>query len=619
MKFELKNRTKALWLTLLAVVLCGAKSFAADDVKLTVNAPFAVAMGTQFEVSFTVNHKDARDFRAPSFDNFIVDFGPTRSSQSYTSVVNGNMTQVNNLTYTYILRPTKEGSFTLDKASISVKGKTFTSDKQTIKVVPEDKTPNRSGANSGNVKKGKQVDKLDVFIVAQLSKSNVYEQEATVLTHKLYVSSISLSGIRLIKSPDFKGVHAQDLINTNNVRWELEHYKGRNYRTAILKQQVLLPQQSGKIKIDPITYEVEVEQPMEFDDPFDAFFNSARSSSFRQNISSPALTLNVRPLPSNKPMDFSNGVGKFSLTSSVSSNQVKANEAVTIKLVISGTGNMKLMSTPVVEFPADFEVYDPKVEDHLRITSEGETGNRVIEYLVIPRHDGNFKIDPIKFSYFDLRSQNFKTLSTDAITLKVEKSASGSTNSNPTAVSNFTNKEDLKILNEDIRFIKLNPAHIKENTDFIQGTTGYRMFFLISSIIFIVFIAFNAKQAKLNSNVALVRNKKANKMAKNRMKAAYKLMQAGNKEEFYDEVLRALWGYISDKLTIPVSKLSKDNIDQELTNKEVEESLRKDFINVLNDCEFAKFAPGDDSLSMDKILARATQLIGNLEGVIKNK
>lgn len=616
MKFVLRNSTKTFWLALVALLFSGVTSYAANNVTLKASAPNSVAMGAMFEVTYVVNSFEASNFRGPSFEGFDVKYGPSQFTKSAMEIINGKTTKSESITYTYSVMPTKEGIFQIGSASVSVKGKSYTSDKLTIKVLPADKTANShsNGAKSGS---GKSASNSDIFVLAQLSKNNIYEQEATVLTYKLYVSSVSLVGGRMIKVPDFKGTHAQDLANINE-RWELEHYNGRNYRTTILKQVVLFPQQSGKIEIDPLIFEAEIEQNVEFEDPFDAFFNTSRSSRFKQNISSKPITIDVKALPAGKPLNYSGGVGKFSLTSSVSNTEVKANEAVTVKLVISGTGNMKLMSTPVVEFPSDFEVYDPKVEDHFRLTSEGETGNRVIEYLVIPRHDGNYKIDPIKFSYFDIASSRYRELSTEPINLKVEKSANGST-STSTAISNYTNKEDLKILNEDIRYIKLNKVTLKPQPSFIQGSLTYRLYFIVMALLFIGFIVFNAKQAKLNSNTALVRTKKANKMARNRMKSAYKLMISNNKGEFYDEVLRALWGYIGDKLNIPVSKLTKDNIDQELTKYGVEEPLRKDLLSVLNDCEFAKFAPGDDSLAMDKILARATELIGNLDGVIKNK
>ena len=620
---KVRNKTKAVWLLMLTLLICSAQLKADDEITFTAKAPSSVIMGGQFEVAYTINTNKVNDFRAPSFDDFDVLIGPSRSVQSYTSIVNGKTSHVNNMTYTYILMPRKEGTYKLPGASVSIKGKSYTSNALSIKVLPDDGSSNQSSSSRGRnqqdvSRSSNQVTGKDIFLVGQLSKTKASEQEAVLLTYKLYVASVSVSSIRPVKIPDFNGFHSQELDLSNSNRWDLENYKGRNYRTAVLQQVVLFPQRSGQINIEPAEYEVAIEQPMEFEDPFDAFFNMQSSTTIRKKIVSPAISLNVDALPAGKPLDFSGGVGNFSLTSSISTNEIKANEAITIKLVLSGTGNMKLISSPEIDFPSDFEVYDPKVEDQFRLTTQGLSGNRVIEYLAIPRHEGNFKIPAIQFSYFDLKSKSYKTLRTNEFSLKVTKGAAGSSTSTGGVVSNYTNKEDLKILGEDIRFIKLNDVKLHPRDQFIHGTLTYRLMYIIPLILFVVLLAFNAKRAKENSNIALMRTKKANKVARARMKNAEKLLKEGNKSQFYDEVLRALWGYISDKLTIPLSKLSKDNIEEELTKYGVENELTNQFINTLNECEFAKFAPGDDNQAMDKVFKQATELIGRMEDVIKH-
>ena len=619
---KVKNRSRNCWFLMLTLLLSSTQLFGNDEVSFTAKAPGTVAMNSQFEVSYTVNTSKVNDFRAPSFDNFSVRMGPSRSTQSYTSIINGKTSHVNNLTYTYILMPQKEGDFTFAGATVTVKGKAITSNSLKIKVIPEDQTA--GAAASGQVQRGassssQNISSKDLFLVGNLSRSKVFEQEAVVLTYKLYVASLSISGIRPSKMPDFSGFHSQELELTNSERWDLEHYQGRNYRTAILQQVVLFPQRSGALTIEPAEYEVGVEQPLDVSDPFDAFFNARRSVEVRKKVVSPAITINVDQLPSGKPLDFSGGVGKFSLTSSISSESVKANDAVTLKLVLSGTGNTKLVSNPEVDFPSDFEVYDAKVDDQFRLTSAGLSGNRVIEYLAIPRHEGNFKIPAIKFSYFDTQSKSYKTLESKEFTIAVAKgSGSGSAGGDAgSIVSSFTNKEDLKILGEDIRFIKLNDAKLHPRDEFIHGSLTYKLLYIITLALFILLLSLNAKRAKANSNIALVRTRKANKVAKTRMRNAERLLKDGQKEQFYDEVLRALWGYISDKLTIPISKLSKDNIEDELNKYGVEQSLIDQFIETLNSCEFAKFAPGEDSQAMDKIYSQATHLIGEMEGSIK--
>ena len=620
---KVRNKTKAVWLLMLTLLICSAQLKADDEITFTAKAPSSVIMGGQFEVAYTINTNKVNDFRAPSFDDFDVLIGPSRSVQSYTSIVNGKTSHVNNMTYTYILMPRKEGTYKLPGASVTIKGKSYTSNALSIKVLPDDGSSNQSSSSRGRnqqdvSRSSNQVTGKDIFLVGQLSKTKASEQEAVLLTYKLYVASVSVSSIRPVKIPDFNGFHSQELDLSNSNRWDLENYKGRNYRTAVLQQVVLFPQRSGQINIEPAEYEVAIEQPMEFEDPFDAFFNMQSSTTIRKKIVSPAISLNVDALPAGKPLDFSGGVGNFSLTSSISTNEIKANEAITIKLVLSGTGNMKLISSPEIDFPSDFEVYDPKVEDQFRLTAQGLTGNRVIEYLAIPRHEGNFKIPAIQFSYFDLKSKSYKTLRTNEFSLKVPKGAAGSSTSTGGVVSNYTNKEDLKILGEDIRFIKLNDVKLHPRDQFIHGTLTYRLMYIIPLILFVILLAFNAKRAKENSNIALMRTKKANKVARARMKNAEKLLKEGNKSQFYDEVLRALWGYISDKLTIPLSKLSKDNIEEELTKYGVENELTNQFINTLNECEFAKFAPGDDNQAMDKVFKQATELISRMEDVIKH-
>lgn len=609
-------KTKAIVLLLFTLLWGTNQAFAADDISFTANAPKSVEKGQQFDVSFTINTNTVNDFRAPSFDGLEVLIGPSRSINSHTSIVNGKTTQVNRVTYTYILMANNEGTFKVGSASATVKGTNYSTDAFSINVLPAGSpTQSGGGTQSSGRTSSTQVTGKDLFILGNLSKTKVYEQEAVLLTYKMYVASVSVSSIRPSKLPDFTGFHSQELDLTNRDRWDLEHYNGRNYRTAVLQQVVLFPQRSGSISIAPSEYEVMIEQPVDIDS-FDSFFNMRASNTVRKTVTSPSITLNVAELPAGKPSGFSGGVGEFTMTSSISANSIKANEALTIKVVISGTGNLKLISNPTLDLPTDFEIYDPKVEDQFSLTANGLKGNKVVEYLVIPRHEGNYTIPSATFSYFDLASKSYKTLSTNEFKIAVAPGAEGSGSTN--VVGNYTNREDLKLLAEDIRFIKMNEVDLHPRSEFIKGSLTYKLFFIIPSLVFIAFILLNLKRAKENSNVALVRTKKANKMAKSRMKNAEKLLKAGNKDLFYDEVLRALWGYISDKLTIPISKLSKDNIEDELNKYDIDPALIADFIRTLNECEFAKFAPGDENLAMDKIFHNALDIIGNMENSIKH-
>ena len=321
----------------------------------------------------------------------------------------------------------------------------------------------------------------------------------------------------------------------------------------------------------------------------------------------------MKELPEGKPANFSGGVGEFTISSSISTQELKTNDAVTIKLVISGTGNMKLINTPEVKFPQDFEIYDPKVDNKFNLTRNGLAGSKVIEYLAIPRHAGNFTIPSIEFSYFDLKSQSYKTLKTEAYTLNVAK---GEGNADQ-VVANFTSKEDLKVLGKDIRYIKTGDTQLTQKDDYFFGSIGYILWYIIPLTLFVAFMLIYRKQAIENANVAKVRTKKANKMATKRMKNAGKLLAEKKSEAFYDEVLKALWGYISDKLSMPVSQLSKDNIEEELQKHQVSDELIQSFINTLNECEFARYAPGNQNETMDKVYAASIDLISKMENCIK--
>ena len=587
----------------------------ADNITFTANAPEVVVSGDQFRLSYTINSQKVRDFRAPSIQGFDVLMGPTRSTQSSRQIVKGNVTSTSTITFTYILMAEKEGTFKIPGATIVADGNNYTSNSVEIKVLPPDQSSGASSSNSRNSSRnqansGKITDK-ELFMLATVSKTNVYEQEAILLTYKVYtqVNLTQLHG----DMPDLKGFHTQEVDLPSQKQWSLEHYNGRNYNTTVYSQYVLFPQQSGKLEIPAITFEGNVAQVVASADPFDAFFNGGSVRNIKKNIVTPKLTINVKELPAGKPANFSGGVGEFTLSSSISTQELKTNDAVTIKLVISGTGNMKLISTPEVGFPQDFEIYDPKVDNKFNLTRSGLAGSKVIEYLAIPRHAGNYTIPPIEFSYFDLKSQSYKTLKTDAYTLNVAK---GEGNSDQ-VVANFTSKEDLKVLGQDIRYIKTGDTRLTQKDDYFYGSTSYWLWYIVPLALFIAFMVVYRKQAMENANVAKVRTKKANKVATKRMKNAGKLLAEKKSEAFYDEVLKALWGYISDKLSIPVSQLSKDNIEEELQKNQVADELIKEFINNLNDCEFARYAPGNQDEKMDKIYSSAIDVISKMENSIK--
>ena len=605
---------KKLIIILMALIAYSTQMLA-DKVSFTASAPDAVVVGDQFRLSYTVTTQKVKDFRAPSIKGFDVLMGPSRSQQSNTQIVNGNVTSTSSITFTYILMANNAGEYTIPGASIVADGDQMVSNSVRIKVLPQDQgDSNSSSSSSTHSSSGTGVSNQDLFITASASKTNVYEQEAFVLTYKIYTRESNLQ-LNNAKLPDFKGFHSQEIEMTTNARWTPEHYQGRNYYTTVYRQFVLFPQQSGKLYIDPAQFQMTVGKPVQSDDPFDAFFNGGSNViEIKKSISTPKIAINVNPLPAGKPADFSGGVGEFNISSSINNKELKTNDAITIKLVISGTGNLKLISNPEIKFPDDFEVYDPKVDNQVRLTREGLTGNKVIEYLAIPRHAGTYKIPGVSFSYFDIRSKSYKTLKTEEYVINVEKGAGNADQ----VIANFTNKEDLKVLGEDIRYIKQNEVTLQPKGSFFYGSMTYWLFYIIPALAFIIFFIIYRKQAAENANVAKMRTKKANKVAVKRMKLAGKLLADNKKDAFYDEVLKALWGYISDKLSIPVSRLSKDNVEGELRNYGVDDALIKDFLDALNNCEFARFAPGDDNQAMDKVYSDSLEVISKMENSIKH-
>ena len=609
---------RKLIIILMTLMAYSTQTFA-DKVSFVASAPDVVVVGDQFRLSYTVTTQKVKDFRAPSIKGFDVLMGPSRSEQSSTQIVNGSVSSTSSITFTYILMANTAGEFTVPGASIVADGNQMISNSVKIKVLPQDQNHNSSRRNNDNSSSiqpssNASVSNQDLFITATASKTNVYEQEAFVLTYKIYTRESNLQ-LNNAKLPDFKGFHSQEIEMTTNARWTPEHYKGRNYYTTVYRQFVLFPQQSGKLFIEPAQFQMTVNKPVQSADPFDAFFNGGNNViEIKKPITTPKIAINVNPLPAGKPTNFLGGVGEFNISSSINSKELKTNDAITIKLVISGTGNLKLNSNPEIKFPDDFEVYDPKVDNQVRLTKEGLTGNKVIEYLAIPRHAGTYKIPGVSFSYFDIRSKSYKTLNTEDYVINVEKGAGNADQ----VIANFTNKEDLKVLGEDIRYIKQNEVTFQPKGSFFYGSMSYWLFYIIPALAFILFFIIYRKQAAENANVAKMRTKKANKVAIKRMKLAGKLLSENKKDAFYDEVLKALWGYNSDKLNIPVSRLSKDNIEEKLRNHGVSEELIKEFLNALNDCEFARFAPGDENQAMDKVYSSSIEVISKMENSIKH-
>lgn len=598
----------------LVCVLSTFSAFANEAVNFTASAPDVVPNGSPFQLVYTVN-ASSKDLRVPEMPDFDVVAGPFTSQSRSMQIVNGNMSSTVTIRYTYTLVPKKEGTFTIAAASIVVDKQKYQSNSLSIKVLPAEETTSTQQSSANNnqqVTVSQQITNENLFILPIVSRYKIREQEYTLVTYKIY-SKVDLVDIQSPKFPDFKGFMVQEIDLPQNKRISLENYKGKNYNTVILRQYLLYPQKSGTLKIDPMTCDavVRVRSQARVQSIFDNFFDSYQD--IKKSLSTVAVKIDVSPLPAPVPTDFSGGVGKFTLSSNINKTELETNESLTVQLKISGNGNMKMIKNPALKFPPDFEVYEPKVSNDFSNTTSGVTGTKTIEYLAIPRHAGKFTIPAMSFSYFDVASQSYKTLTTPTYELEVKKGSSASGG----VVNNFTNKEQVQLLASDIRYISVDDFEIKPLSSFFFGTWQFWFWLIAPLLMTVLLIVFFRKKARENADLALMRNKKANKVARKRLKVAAKNLKIGNKEIFYNEVLKALWGYVCDKLSMPLADLNKENVASRLRDRNVTDEKIAEFIELLNDCEFARYAPAEDVKEMDKVYEKTMTLITELEQMIK--
>ncbi|MDD3188638.1 MAG: BatD family protein [Fermentimonas sp.] len=603
------KRNIYLQIILLITLFSGSVTVSEAQVTFKASAPASVVEGEQFRLSYMLN-QEGKDLRLPDLPDFDVLFGPSTSTSFSQRTINGKTTSERSVTYTYILVPKKTGTFTIAPASITVDGANYQSNSLQVEVLPPDKTATKGspGASSSGTA---TVSESDAFIRAIVSKNNPYEQEGFTVTFRLY-TTLNIVNFGRIQFPEFEGFMVEEIDIPTNQQLKMERYNGRNYYTADLRKTLLFPQRSGQITIPSGTIEMVFSVPSGRN--VTTFFGSQELMvDVNKALVTNPVAINVRPLPANRPESYANAVGTFTINPNINSTQLRANEAISLRLEISGTGNMKLISNPEVEFPNNFEVYDPTVTNALNVTSNGLTGIRTIEYMAIPRYEGSYTIPPIEFSYFDTNTNSYKTLTTPAYDLQIAKGEPGSISS-----SNFVNQQDVKV-EQDIRFLKTGEPNYHSISDFFVGSFSYWLWYLIPLVLLIVLYVFNRKQARENANVVLMRNRKANKMAIKRLKLAEKYLKEHNKESFYDEVLKAIWGYFSDKLSIPVAKLSKNNIEAELSKNGISEELIARFMQILDTCEFARYAPAESNAEMDSVYKNTIFVIEEMENRLKKR
>lgn len=619
MKSIYQYMAKERWVMVftLSLVICWLSLARAVAQTLTANAPSQVAVGQQFRLSYTVNTQNASDFRVGNIpEAFEVLMGPSRSTQSNYQMINGHTSQSSSITFTYILVANKNGSYTIPAAHVNVGGNQISSNSLKIQVVGQSQQGSQGGGRSQSNDRaevrdaGSTISGSDLYIKVSANKRRVYEQEPVLLTYKVYtlVALTQLDG----KMPDLQGFHTQEVPLPQQKSFKLENINGRNYKTVTWSQYVMFPQITGKLKIPSLTFNGIVVQQNRVVDPFEAFFNGGSGyTEVKKQIVAPGLEIQVDPLPE-RPADFSGGVGKFSITAQLDKTETKANDPISLRIIVSGKGNLKLIKEPQVNFPKDFDKYDAKVTDKTKLTTQGLEGSMVYDMLAVPRHPGKYEIPPVEFTYFDLASKKYKTVKSKAFELTVEKGTGGSGGS-------VSAQEDLRLLNKDIRYIKLGDTKQKAVGEFFFGSMWYWVALAVLALVFVsLFIVFR-QRAIDNANIAGKRAGRANKVATRRLRKASTLMREGKASEFYDEVLRALWGYVGDKLSIPVEQLSHDNIADRLLARGVHQSVIAQFMGALDECEFERYAPGDPKGNMSKVYSKAMTAIGEIESGLRSK
>ena len=588
---------------------------------LTARGPGQVAVGQQFRLQYTVNTQDASGFRIGQIpDAFEVLMGPSTSSQSSFQMVNGKTTHSSSVTYTYILSATKNGTFTIPAAQVTVDGQQIQSNALKITVSGQAQTGGQTGGQAGSQRQqqsqmrdaGTAISGSDLFIRVSASKKRIVEQEPVLLTYKVYtlVDLTQLEG----KMPDLQGFHTQEVPLPQEKSFKVEQLNGKAYRTVTWSQYVMFPQITGKLKVPSITFNGIVVQRNRYVDPFEAFFNGGSGFvEVKKAIQAPGIEIEVDPLPQ-RSAGFSGGVGRFNVSASLDKTEVKANDPITLRVVVSGVGNLKLIKQPEVQFPKDFDCYDPKQTDKTKLTVNGVEGSMVYDYLVVPRHQGDFEIPAVEFVYYDTQAKQYRTAQTEAFKIHVEKGEGAGT-----TIQDFSGQEDVQLLAKDIRHIKTGNVRPHAANDYFFGSPWYWTAIAVLLGLFISLFIIFRQRAIANADVVGSRAGKANKVAAKRLKRASKLMRENKPGEFYDEVLRALWGYVGDKLNIPVAQLSQDNIRERLSERNVDGETIDQFLDALNECEFERYAPGDPRGNMNKVYTKAMTAIEKIEGMVRRR
>lgn len=614
--------------TILVVLLMTVvTAWAAGKPVLEVSTPLTVALGEPFRVEFSLNAKPDEDsFQAPDFAGFDVLAGPAVSRGSSIQIINGSMSKSVNVSYTYVLLPKAAGAQTIGVATVVVEGETVQSHPQPIEVVDESAAA-QSPTQGSTAQRQQRRDQMqgdaanrvaedDVLLRAFVSKRSVYKNEPLHVTYKLY-TRVQFVDYSFDANPSFNGFWAQDLVKKgSNAQTGRETYNGKVYDTYVLGDWLLYPQQAGALTIDPMgmTIVAQVVVQSRNRDPF--FGGGHEVYNVPRKVQSSPVTITVKPLPEGAPADFNGAVGSFQLEETPPADRLAANSGATYTVRISGTGNLTFVQAPKLNLPGSFELYNTKTTESINASANGITGYRQFEYPFIARADGTYELEPVRFSYFDPQRMQYITLSTKPFTLEVLPDERGASAEAVVLPGRGMSKEEVRLLGEDIRFIKLGDAQLAPHRTPLIGTAAYWGLLAALFLLFGVAYATLRRRIQESKNLVLVRGKRANKMAVQRFRSARKYMELQDRRAFYEEMLRALWGYVSDKLNIPVANLTKENVYSELIDRGVAEADAQRFVSIIALCDEAQYAPSAEA-HMSQVYTEGVELVSEMESKIK--
>ncbi len=583
-----------------------------QDITVQAEYPSVVEEGQQFTVTWAVN-SGGGEFSAPSFEGFYKLMGPQTSYSSSTQIINGKISTQTSYSYVYYLQAVNTGKFVIPPAIYTLKNRTYTSDSMNIEVISGNAAQSPS-ARSGNTDQNTpevETSGRDLFVDISLSKANVYAGEAIAATVKIYTRS-NLAGINEIKYPDFTGFLKTDIETPPLNSLRQENINGKIYGTGVIQQFLLFPQITGQITIDPVQITVLLQQRSGQSDPFFGDFFSTFETVPKVLVSKP-VTINVKPLPGSIPADFSGIVGKIDLKGNVTRDSVNVNDPVNFRITISGSGNLKLAEAPSLKLSPDIELYDPKVTDNIKSSLTGASGQKTFDYLLIPRHFGDFTIPPVTYSYFDVTAGRYERLQTGEFHFYARK---GNEQNTGITVYGGVSKEDVQYVGKDIRFIKNKPGRLTRSSGTILGQRSFYSGYVIALLLFLSVLFIRREHVRRNSDLAAVRNRKAGKTAVKRLRQASVCLKNGETDRFYEEILKAIWGYLSHKLNINVSDLTRNNAVSILRDNGIGDEEINMLIDILDTCEYARYAPSASGTGASGVYENTSRFIKSIENLI---